>query len=93
MPTALQRRLRAVDIRAVSASTSGVARNDLPESGTLLIAALLLLGLAFAGSWIIAYVQPSANPREIVPWFLLAAALIVIVGLIAIIARAHRRAP
>jgi zinc transporter ZupT len=68
-----------------------VARNDLPEAGTLLIAALLLLGLAFAGSWIVAYVQPESDPKVIVPWFLLAAAVIIVVGLIAIIARAHRR--
>jgi hypothetical protein len=69
-----------------------MARNDLPEGGTLIIAALLLLGLAFAGSWIIAYVQPDSDPRLLVPWFLLGAALIVIVGLIGIIMRAHRRA-
>jgi hypothetical protein len=58
-----------------------------PESGTLLIATLLLLGLAFAGSWIVAYVQPGSDPWAIVPWFLAAAALIVVVGLIFILRR------
>jgi len=68
-----------------------MTRNDLPENSTLLIAALLLLGLAFAGSWIIAYVQPDTDPNAIVPWFLLAAGLIVVVGVVAIVARARRR--
>lgn len=62
-----------------------------PERGTLLIAALLLLGLAFAGAWIIAYVQPEGEPGRIVPWFLVAAAAIVVVGLLAIIYGAQRR--
>ena len=66
-------------------------RSEPPEAGTLLIAALLLLLLAFAGSWIIAYVQPGSHPWEIVPWFLLAAALIIVVGLIVIIERARHR--
>ena len=66
-----------------------MARYQPPEAGTLLIAALLLLGLAFTGSWIVAYVQPGGNPWDIAPWFLLAAALIVVVGLIIIIERAR----
>ena len=47
-----------------------MARSEPPEAGTLLIAALLLLLLAFAGTWIIAYVEPNTNPWRIVPWFL-----------------------
>ena len=64
-----------------------MARDGTPEAGTLLIAALLLLLLAFAGNWIIAYVQPGRNPWAIVPWFLGAAGVIVVVGLIVIVVR------
>lgn len=64
-----------------------MAGDQLPESGTLLIAALLILGLAFAGSWIIAYVEPDSNPWAIVPWFLLAAGLLVAVAILLFIRR------
>ena len=67
-----------------------MARGDTPEAGTLLIAALLLLLLGFAGTWIIAYVEPGQNPWVIVPYFLTAAAVIVVVGLLAIIVRGRR---
>ncbi|MEW6268880.1 MAG: hypothetical protein AB1689_06230 [Thermodesulfobacteriota bacterium] len=62
-----------------------------PESGTLLIAALLVLALAFAGAWIVAYVQPGGNPWHIVPWFLLAAGVVIVVGLLAVIYGGHHR--
>lgn len=68
-----------------------MAEKQAPEAGTLLIAALLLLVLAFAGSWIIAYVQPGRNPWELVPWFLGAAAAIVVVGLLVIVIQGRRR--
>ena len=64
-----------------------MARQDLPGNGTLLIAALLVLGLVFGASWIVVYVQPGSNPWSIVPWFLLAAALIVVVGIAGTIRR------
>lgn len=67
-----------------------MASNQVPEAGTLLIAALLLLTLAFAGSWIIAYVQPGRNPWELVPWFLGAAGAIVVVGMLVIIVLGRR---
>jgi hypothetical protein len=67
-----------------------MARNGIPEAGTLLIAALLLLVLAFAGVWIITYVEPHANPWAIVPYFLAAAGVIVLVGLTAIVIRGRR---
>jgi hypothetical protein len=54
-----------------------------PEFGTLVIAALLLLALAFAGSWVITYVRPDANPWALLPWFGIAAAGIVVFGLLA----------
>jgi hypothetical protein len=64
-----------------------MASKQAPEAGTLLIAALLLLVLGFAGSWIIAYVQPDRNPWALVPWFTGAAGLIVVVGMILILIR------
>jgi hypothetical protein len=80
----------SVDFLARAASTAGVAGRQTPEAGTLLIAALLLLLLAFAGTWIIAYVQPDRNPWAIVPWFLAAAGVIVVVGMLAIVVRGRR---
>ena len=66
--------------------------SEAPEEGTLLIAALLLLALAFAGYWIITYVQPGANPRDLLPWFGIAAAIIIVVGIFAYL-RPRRRKP
>lgn len=57
----------------------------------MLIAALLLLGLAFTGAWIVAAVQPEGEPGSIIPWFLGAAAAIVLLGLVGIVVRARRR--
>ena len=58
-----------------------MAEYEPPEHGTLVIAALLLLALSFAGYWIITYVHPGANPWAILPWFGIAAAVIVILGI------------
>src|SRR5579862_643067 len=55
----------------------------LSEHGTLVIAALLLLALGFAGDWIDTYVTPDADPRAALPWFALAALAIIVVGLFA----------
>jgi len=67
-----------------------MASNQAPESGTLLIAALLLLVLGFAGTWIIEYVQPGSHPWKIVPWFMMAAGAIIVVGLVVIVVRGRR---
>ena len=53
-----------------------------PEAGTLIIAALLLLVLGFAGYWIADYAGSSGKPWEAVPWFLAAGAAIVVAGLV-----------
>jgi len=45
---------------------------DFRGSGTLVIAALLTLGLVFAASWITYYVTPGGDPRSLWPWFGLA---------------------
>ncbi|OAI46700.1 hypothetical protein AYO43_05620 [Nitrospira sp. SCGC AG-212-E16] len=51
-----------------------------PSEGSLIVAALIVLGLVFAGHWIVSYVQNS-NPWAITPWYGGAAALIIIIGL------------
>jgi hypothetical protein len=61
-----------------------------PEGGTLIIAALLLLVLGFAGVWIITYVKPDTNPWSILPWFVGAAAVIIVVGVGLILAAGRR---
>jgi hypothetical protein len=57
-----------------------VATSSTPEGGTLIIAALLLLVLGFAGTWIIAYAAPDQNPWALVPWFTGAAGIIIVIG-------------
>jgi len=48
------------------------------EYGTLVIAALLILGLLFAGAWINAYVSTDGVPHHLWQWFGGAAAAIVV---------------
>lgn len=56
-------------------------------NGTLVIAALLSLGLLFAASWIVLYVQPGGDPRTLVPWFGLAVAVILALAFFSYIRR------
>jgi hypothetical protein len=65
-------------------------RDGGPERGTLLIAALLILALIFAGEWIVTYVRPGSNPWALLPWFGIAALVIVIVGLVVYLAGGRR---
>ncbi len=58
-----------------------------PEAGTLIIAALLLLVLGFAGYWIADYAASSGKPWDAVPWFLAAGAAIVVVGIVVYLRR------
>jgi uncharacterized membrane protein YeaQ/YmgE (transglycosylase-associated protein family) len=55
----------------------------LPEKshgqGSLIVAALIVLGIIFAGHWIVSYVQ-SSNPWAIIPWYIGAAVLIIVFG-------------
>jgi hypothetical protein len=46
-----------------------VASTNPPEHGTLVIAAYLLLTLAFAGCWIFFYAQSGQAPWDLLPWF------------------------
>lgn len=67
-----------------------MTKSSTPEGSTLLIAALLLLLLGFAGSWIIAYAAPDQNPWALVPWFAGAAGVIIVVGVALIVFRERR---
>jgi hypothetical protein len=58
-----------------------------PEGGTLIIAALLILSIFFAGYWIIGYAQTGGPPSGILPWFAIGAAAIVVVGLAVMLLR------
>ena len=58
-----------------------------PEGGTLIISALLILSIVFAGYWIIDYAQTGGPPNSILPWFGICAAAIVIVGLALLLLR------
>jgi hypothetical protein len=49
------------------------------KDSTLVIAALLVLGLVFAGYWITTYVN-GGNPWALLPWFGIAAAVIIALG-------------
>jgi len=62
-----------------------------PAYGSLVIAALLILALAFAGYWIFNYVQPGADPWSILPWFGLAAGIIFAVALAGWLSPRRRR--
>jgi len=51
-----------------------------PREGSLIVAALIVLGLVFAGHWIVTYVKHS-NPWAITPWYGVIAAVIIVFGL------------
>ena len=53
------------------------------HEGSLVVAALIVLGLLFAGHWIVSYVQ-GTNPWAILPWYGLTAAIIIIFGILMI---------
>jgi len=50
-----------------------------PSQGSLIVAGLIVLGIVFAGHWIVSYVQ-SSNPWPIIPWYGVAAVLIIVFG-------------
>jgi hypothetical protein len=53
-----------------------------PREGSLIVAALIILGLVFGGHWIISYVNDDANPWAIVPWYGMVAVVIVLFGIV-----------
>jgi len=62
-----------------------------PESGTLVIAALLVLALVFAGSWVVAYVTPGRDPKALIPRFVAAAAVLVALAIFLYVRRGRGR--
>jgi len=62
-----------------------------PEAGTLVIAALLVLALVFAGSWVVAYVTPGGDPRALIPRFTAAALALVALAIFLYVRRGRRR--
>ena len=50
-----------------------------PAKGSLIVAALIVLGIVFTGHWIVSYVQ-TTNPWAIIPWYGVVAVLIIVVG-------------
>ena len=50
-----------------------------PGQGSLIVAALIVLGIVFVGHWIVSYVRTS-NPWAIIPWYGVAAVLIIVFG-------------
>lgn len=53
-----------------------------PREGSLIVAALIVLGLVFSGHWIVSYVNEDGNPWAIAPWYGLAALIIVLFGIV-----------
>jgi hypothetical protein len=62
-----------------------------PESGTLVIAALLVLALVFAGSWVVAYVTPGRDPTVLIPRFAAAAVVLVALAIVLYVRRGRGR--
>ena len=52
------------------------------RGGSLVVAALIVLGLVFAGHWIVTYVDGHSNPWAITPWYGAAAVAIIVCGLV-----------
>ena len=50
-----------------------------PGQGSLIVAGLIVLGIMFAGHWIVSYVK-TTDPWAIVPWYGVAAVLIIVFG-------------
>jgi hypothetical protein len=62
-----------------------------PESGTLVIAALLVLALLFAGSWVVVYASPGGDPWALIPRFVGAAGALIALGIVVYLIRGRRR--
>jgi hypothetical protein len=64
-----------------------------PETGTLVIAALLLLVLGFAGYWIVQFANPDlvVAPWDLIKWFLVGGAVIIVLGFLFFVGRTTSR--
>ncbi len=56
------------------------------REGSLIVAALIVLSLVFAGHWIVSYVKHT-DPWAILPWYGIVAAVIIIIGIVTILRR------
>jgi len=52
------------------------------RGGSLTVAALIVLGIVFAGHWIVSYVDGESNPWAIIPWYGAIAVAIIVGGLL-----------
>ncbi len=52
-----------------------------PGQGTLIVAALIVLGIVFAGHWIVSSVR-TTNPWAIIPWYGVVVVFIIVVGIL-----------
>jgi len=62
------------------ANEGPMATKKPPREGSLIVAVLIVLGLVFAGHWIVTYVKNS-NPWALIPWYGGIAAFIILFGL------------
>ena len=56
-----------------------------------MIAALLVLALVFAGSWVVAYVTPGRDPTVLIPRFAAAAVVLVALAIFLYVRRGRGR--
>lgn len=61
---------------------AGMAKSDSSSQGTMLMSALLVLALLFAGAWIYVTAEPGDSGMWLVPWFGGAAAIVIVIGFI-----------
>ncbi len=52
------------------------------RGGSLTVAALIVLGLLFAGHWIVSYVDGDSDPWALTPWYGAVAVAIIVCGLL-----------
>jgi hypothetical protein len=64
-----------------------VPENEPPEYGSLLIAALLVLAIGFAGYWIWLYASTGSPPWNLARMFGIAALVVTLVGILRYIRR------
>lgn len=58
-----------------------MANDDSQDYGSLVVSALLVLSIAFAGYWIYEYAQTGSPPWSLTGWFAGAAAVISVGGI------------